>query len=147
MLILDIIRLKWQLRTRRRRRSSLPLQRSAMCLCPLDSRLRRRLISAACRTVFINQIGRNVHAYVDDIVVKSRKEETLIDDLRETFDNLWVYKIMLNRPSVFLVYRQASFWVFLFQTEVSKLTQKKSRLLLPSLSQSVLMTSNARRVG
>ena len=33
-----------------------------------------------------NQIGRNVHAYVDDIVVKSRKEETLIDDLKESFD-------------------------------------------------------------
>ena len=30
------------------------------------------------------QIGCNVHAYVDDIVVKSRHEETLIDDLRET---------------------------------------------------------------
>src|SRR3954467_13753065 len=42
------------------------------------------------------QIGRNVHAYVDDIVVKSRKQETLIDDLKETFDNLRVYKMMLN---------------------------------------------------
>jgi len=42
------------------------------------------------------QIGRNVHAYVDDIVVKSRKEETLIDDLWETFDNHRVYKMMLN---------------------------------------------------
>ena len=42
------------------------------------------------------QIGRNVHAYVDDIVVKSRKKETLIDDLKETFDNLQVYKMMLN---------------------------------------------------
>ena len=35
-----------------------------------------------------DQIGRHVHAYVDDIVVKSRKKETLIDDLKETFDNL-----------------------------------------------------------
>src|SRR6187401_191100 len=42
------------------------------------------------------QIGRNVHAYVDDIVVKSRKEETLIEDLKETFDNLRAYKMMLN---------------------------------------------------
>jgi hypothetical protein len=33
---------------------------------------------------------------VDDIVVKSRKKETLIDDLKETFDNLRVYKMMLN---------------------------------------------------
>ena len=29
-------------------------------------------------------------------MIKSRKEETLIDDLRETFDNLRVYKMMLN---------------------------------------------------
>ena len=43
-----------------------------------------------------DQIGRNVHAYVDDIVVKSRKKETLIDDLNETIDNLRVYKMMLN---------------------------------------------------
>ena len=28
--------------------------------------------------------------------MKSRKEETLIDDLKETFDNLRVYKMMLN---------------------------------------------------
>ena len=43
-----------------------------------------------------DQIGRNVHAYVDDIVVKSRKKETLIDDLKETFDNLRVHKMMLK---------------------------------------------------
>src|SRR3954471_19138995 len=43
-----------------------------------------------------DQIGRNVRAYVDDIVVKSRKKETLIDDLKDTFDNLRVYKMMLN---------------------------------------------------
>ena len=47
------------------------------------------------------QIGRNVHAYVDDIVIKSRKEETLIDDFKKTFDNLWVYKMMLN-PAKFI---------------------------------------------
>ena len=43
-----------------------------------------------------NQIGCNVHVDVDDIMVKSRKEETLIGDLKETFDNLRVYKMMLN---------------------------------------------------
>ena len=43
-----------------------------------------------------DQIGRNVHAYVDDIVVNSRKKETLIEDLKGTFGNLWVYKMMLN---------------------------------------------------
>jgi hypothetical protein len=43
-----------------------------------------------------NQIGMNVEAYIDDIVVKSKKHVDLLDDLKETFDNLRKYKMMLN---------------------------------------------------
>jgi hypothetical protein len=42
------------------------------------------------------QIGRNIEVYIDDIVVKTKNAATLIDDLRETFDNLDRYKIKLN---------------------------------------------------
>ena len=42
------------------------------------------------------QIGRNVHAYVDDIVVKSKLKTDLIADLTETFTNLRKYRIKLN---------------------------------------------------
>lgn len=35
-----------------------------------------------------DRTGRNVEAYIDDIVVKSAKAEDLIKDLSETFDNL-----------------------------------------------------------
>jgi hypothetical protein len=42
------------------------------------------------------QIGRNIEAYIDDEVVKSKKHVDLLDDLKETFDNLRKYKIMLN---------------------------------------------------
>ncbi|KAK1630584.1 hypothetical protein QYE76_004899 [Lolium multiflorum] len=35
-----------------------------------------------------DQIGRNVHTYVDDIAVMTRKGSDLISDLTETFDNL-----------------------------------------------------------
>ena len=35
-----------------------------------------------------NQIGKTVEAYVDDVVVKTKHVETLVDDLRLTFDNL-----------------------------------------------------------
>jgi hypothetical protein len=42
------------------------------------------------------QIGRNIEAYIDDIVVKSKKQGKLLDDIKETFDNLWSYKMMLN---------------------------------------------------
>jgi hypothetical protein len=37
---------------------------------------------------FENQIGRNVEAYVDDVVVYNRKEENVLADLREAFGNL-----------------------------------------------------------
>jgi hypothetical protein len=42
------------------------------------------------------QIGRNVEAYSDDVVVKSKTRRDLLDDLKETFDNLRKYKMMLN---------------------------------------------------
>jgi hypothetical protein len=42
------------------------------------------------------QIGRNIEAYIDDIVVKSKKNGDLLNDLRETFNNLCKYKMMLN---------------------------------------------------
>jgi hypothetical protein len=34
------------------------------------------------------QIGKNVEAYVDDVVVKTIEEDKLIADLTETFANL-----------------------------------------------------------
>jgi hypothetical protein len=43
-----------------------------------------------------DQIGENVQLYVDDIVVKTCKEATLLEDLRQTFANLNRYNINLN---------------------------------------------------
>ena len=45
---------------------------------------------------FLTQISRNVEAYMDDIVVKSRKGSDLLTDLAETFANLRRYDIKLN---------------------------------------------------
>jgi hypothetical protein len=39
------------------------------------------------------QIGRNIQVYIDDVVITIRKEESLISDLVETFDNLNRYKV------------------------------------------------------
>ena len=44
----------------------------------------------------LEQIGINVEAYMDDIVVKSRKGSDLLADLRQTFNNLRKYDIKLN---------------------------------------------------
>jgi hypothetical protein len=42
------------------------------------------------------QIGRNVEAYIDDVVVKSKRRGHLLDNIKETFNNLRMYKMMLN---------------------------------------------------
>nr|AAT85175.1 putative polyprotein [Oryza sativa Japonica Group] len=42
------------------------------------------------------QIGRNVEAYVDDLVVKTRNQETLLSDLAKTFESLRSARIKLN---------------------------------------------------
>jgi hypothetical protein len=43
-----------------------------------------------------SQIGRNIQVYIDDVVVTTRKQESLISNLAETFDNLNRYKLKLN---------------------------------------------------
>jgi hypothetical protein len=43
-----------------------------------------------------SQIGRNIQVYIDNMVINTRKEESLINNLKETFDNLNRYKLKLN---------------------------------------------------
>jgi hypothetical protein len=52
--------------------------------------------------VLHSQIGRNVLTYVDDIIVKSTKQENHIADLQETFANFRQAGLKLNKKSVFL---------------------------------------------
>src|SRR3954466_15760296 len=42
------------------------------------------------------EIGRNVHAYVDDIVINSQLSDSLIGDLQKTFKSLRTYQMKLN---------------------------------------------------
>ena len=48
------------------------------------------------QTCLETQINKTVEAYIDDVVIKIRHVESLIDDLRLTFDNLRTYDIKLN---------------------------------------------------
>jgi hypothetical protein len=43
-----------------------------------------------------SQIGRNIQVYIDDVVITTRKDESLISIQQETFDNLNRYKLKLN---------------------------------------------------
>src|SRR6266508_438607 len=43
-----------------------------------------------------DQLGRNVEAYIDDVIIKSRVKEDLVSDLSETFTNLRRFRWKLN---------------------------------------------------
>ena len=46
--------------------------------------------------MFTHQLGRNVQVYVDDMLVKSVRENDHLNDLQETFDMLRSYDMKLN---------------------------------------------------
>jgi hypothetical protein len=50
----------------------------------------------AIQACFKRQLNKNVEAYVDDVVIKTRNSSTLIDDLEETFTSLREYRWKLN---------------------------------------------------
>ncbi|GJR18109.1 reverse transcriptase domain-containing protein [Tanacetum coccineum] len=47
-------------------------------------------------SAFQTQLGRNLEAYVDDMVIKSKIEQSMIMDIAETFNNLWKINLKLN---------------------------------------------------
>jgi hypothetical protein len=50
----------------------------------------------AFQACFKKYLNKNVKAYVDDVVVKTRNSDTLITDLEETFTSLREYQWKLN---------------------------------------------------
>ena len=46
--------------------------------------------------MFKQQLGRNMEAYIDDMVVKSKAVEDHLKDLAETFETLQKYRLKLN---------------------------------------------------
>jgi hypothetical protein len=46
----------------------------------------------AIQTCLGEQIGDNMEAYVDDVVVKTKNLDMLIEDLKQTFENLNKWK-------------------------------------------------------
>jgi hypothetical protein len=50
----------------------------------------------AIQACFKRQLNKNVEAYVDEVVVKTRNSDTLIADLEETFASLREYRWKLN---------------------------------------------------
>jgi hypothetical protein len=50
----------------------------------------------AIQMCFMVQLHRNVEAYVDDVVIKTRDSDNMITDLEETFSSLRRFRSKLN---------------------------------------------------
>ncbi|GKB00690.1 reverse transcriptase domain-containing protein [Tanacetum coccineum] len=58
-------------------------------------------------TTFQSHIGRNLEAYVDDMVIKNNDEKMMLVDVAETFDNLRKINMRLNPKKCFLGMEEA----------------------------------------
>ena len=87
------------------------------------------------QTCLGQQIGKTVEAYIDDVVVKTRNVESLIDDLRLTFDNLRTYDINLNPEKCIFGVPAGKLLALSSRAEELKQIQPKSELCHSWLSQ------------
>src|SRR5437667_6838253 len=70
----------------------------AYCYIPMPFGLKNAgaTYQRAMQRCMHNQLGRNVEAYVDDVIIKSQVKEDLISDLSEMFTNLRRFRWKLN---------------------------------------------------
>jgi hypothetical protein len=61
--------------------------------------------------VFKPQIGRNIQAYVDDLIVKSGESANHISDLAETFANMRRAGLKLNQEKCVFGVTKERYWV------------------------------------
>ena len=63
--------------------------------------------------IFAHQIERNVQVYVDDMPMKSQREDGHLDDLKVTFDTLHSYNMKLNPSKCAFVVMAGKFLGFM----------------------------------
>ena len=78
------------------------------------------------QTCLEKKIGKTMEAYVDDVVIKTKHVESLVDDLHLTFNNLRTYDIRLNPEKCVFGVPAGELLGSLFPIEESKRTQPKS---------------------
>ena len=71
-------------------------------------------------------IGKMVEAYVDDVVIKTKHVESLVDDLCLTFDNLRTYDIQLNPEKCVFGVPAGKLLGFIVSSKESKQIRPKS---------------------
>ncbi|GJZ63587.1 reverse transcriptase domain-containing protein [Tanacetum coccineum] len=78
---------------------------------------------------FQNQIRRNLEAYVDDMVIKSKDEKDLLADITETFENLKTINMKLNPKKCSFGVEEGKFLGYMVTSDGIRVNPKKTRAL------------------
>ena len=84
--------------------------------------------------MFSKQIGRNMEVYMDDMLLKSKKAQLHLDDLRETFDTLRKYQMRLNQVKCIFGVSSSKFWGFIVSQRGIANNPKKVKAILDMTS-------------
>ena len=77
-----------------------------------------------------HQIGRNVQVYIDDMLVKSLREDDHLGDLQETFDTLRTYNMKLNPSKCAFGVTAGKFLGFMVSHRGIEINSKKVRAIM-----------------
>ncbi|GJZ28579.1 reverse transcriptase domain-containing protein [Tanacetum coccineum] len=80
-------------------------------------------------STFQYQIGRNLEAYVDDMVIKSKDEKMLLADIAETFDNLKKINMKLNPKKCSFRVEEGKFLGYMVTSEGIRANPKMTKAL------------------
>ncbi|GKD92990.1 reverse transcriptase domain-containing protein [Tanacetum coccineum] len=85
----------------------------------------QRLVDSA----FQAQLGRNLEAYVDDMVIKSKTKQDMIIDIAETFDNLRRINMKLNPMKCSFGVGEGKFLGYMVTSEGIRANPKKKKAI------------------
>nr|GEW82750.1 reverse transcriptase domain-containing protein [Tanacetum cinerariifolium] len=83
--------------------------------------------SGPSKKAFQTQLGRNLEAYVDDIVIKSRTEKDMIMDVMEMFDNLKKINMKLNPKKCSFGVKEGKLLGYMVTSEGIRSNPKKTK--------------------
>jgi hypothetical protein len=90
----------------------------------------RGSFSGMTSKVLYTQIGKNVLTYVDDIIVKSMKQENHITDLQETFANFRKAGLKLNLEKCVFGVKKGKILGYLVSTKAIEANPRKIEAIL-----------------
>ncbi|GJU74428.1 reverse transcriptase domain-containing protein [Tanacetum coccineum] len=80
-------------------------------------------------STFQSQIGRNLEAYVDDMVIKSKEEASLLADIAETFEGLKTINMKLNPKKCSFGVEEGKFLGYMVTSEGIRANPKKTKAI------------------